>query len=65
LVLRLKLFLEVLEGVGMALTSANSNGIAIPSLNNIGPNLTEVVKDFKSAIEGDNPKILSNNVKLK
>ena len=65
LVLRLKLFLEVLEGVGMALTNANSNGIAISSLNNIGPNLTEVVKDFKLAIEGDNPKILSKNVRLK
>lgn len=65
LILRLKLLLEVLEGVGMALTSANVDGVAVGSLNNVGPSLVEVIKDFKSAIEGDNPKILSKNVKLK
>jgi hypothetical protein len=65
LILNLKLLLEVLEGVGMALTTANVDGVAAVSLNNVGPNLTEVVKDFKLAIEGDNPKILSKNVRLK
>ena len=65
LVLYLKLLLEVLEGVGVALTNSNVDGVAIGALNSIGPNLVEVVKDFKTAIKGDNPKILSKKVRLK
>ena len=65
LILRLRLLLEVLEGTGQALKNANADGIAIESLNSIGPSLVEAVKDFKTATEGDNPLILSNTVKLK
>ena len=65
LVNNLKLLLEVLEGVGLALTDANADKVPVGSLNNIGPNLVAVVKDFKKVIKGDNPKILSKNIKLK
>ena len=65
LVLNLKLLLEVLEGVGLGLTNATADGISIPSLNNIGPTLTETIKDLKVVISGDNPKILSKKVRLR
>lgn len=65
LVNNLKLLLEVLEGVGLALTDANADKVPVGSLNSIGPSLVAVVKDFKMVIKGDDPKILSKNIKLK
>lgn len=61
LVRELKEFLVVMDSLSIALTSAvNDNS----SLNRVGPRLGEAIKDFQKAIEGDNPQILSDRIKL-
>ncbi len=66
LVRELREYLVVMDSLSIALNSAlDSTGAEIDSLHRVGPRLGAAVSDFRRAIEGDNPTILSNVVKLK
>ena len=65
LVFELNKLLPVLEGLAKACTSATAGPFPVGTLISIGPALEASIKDFKRALAGKNPKILSTKVKLK
>lgn len=65
LVFELNKLIPALEGLAKACTNASAGPYPILGLIGIGPALDQSIKDFKKAMAGKNPKILSNRVKLK
>lgn len=66
LVFELNRLIPVLEGLAKACTTATAGpGLPVTTLNLIGPALEGSIKDFKKALAGKNPKVLSTKVKLK
>ena len=65
LVLELQKLVIALEGLSKACTTAAAGPFPVPSLIAIGPVLEAAVKDFKTALSGPDPKILSKDVKTK
>lgn len=64
LVMELLTLVEALRGLAQACEVAAAGDNAINSLNLIGPNLRESLNDFERVLEGNNPKILSNRVRV-
>jgi len=64
LVFQLQRLLPVLEGLAKACSSASAGPFPVPTLISIGPALETALGEFKKALNGKNPKILSNKVKL-
>lgn len=64
LVLELKKLLPALSGLAKACSVASAGPFPVPSLISIGPALDTAVNDLTTALNGPNPKILSNKVKL-
>lgn len=65
LILELKKLIPALEGLAKACTVASAGPFPVASLVSIGPSVDGALKEFKKAIVGNNPKILSKKVKLK
>ena len=65
LVFELNKLIPVLEGLAKACTSATAGPFPVATLIGIGPALEASIKDFKKALAGKNPKVLSTKVKLK
>lgn len=65
LVLQLQRLLPALEGLANACTTAAAGPFPVPSLISAGPPLLTAVQNFKAAVNGSNPQILSKKVKLK
>lgn len=65
LVFELNKLIPALEGLSKACTNASAGPYPILGLIGIGPALEQSIKDFKKAMAGKNPTILSNRVKLK
>ena len=65
LVFELNKLIPVLEGLAKACTTATAGPFPVATLISIGPALEASLKDFKKALAGKNPKVLSTKVKLK
>mgnify|MGYP003664368821 FL=1 len=65
LVKELKKLVVALEGLANSCTTSVAGPFPIPSLNVVGPSLSAAIKDFKISISGENPTILSKDVKTK
>ena len=65
LVFELNKLIPALEGLSKACTNASAGPYPILGLIGIGPALEQSIKDFKKAMAGKNPTILSNRVKPK
>lgn len=65
LVLELQKLLPALEGLAKACAVASAGPFPVPSLVSIGPSVSSALLEFKKALAGHNPKILSKKVKLK
>lgn len=65
LVLELQKLIPALEGLAKACTVASAGPFPVPSLVSIGPAVESSIKEFKKALAGKDPKILSKKVKLK
>ena len=65
LVLELQKLVIALEGLSKACSTAAAGPFPVPSLIAIGPVLEAAVKDFKGSLAGQDPKILSKDVKTK
>ena len=63
LVLELQKLVIALEGLSKACSTAAAVPFPVPSLIAIGPVLEAAVKDFKGSLAGQDPKILSKDVK--
>lgn len=64
LVFHLQNLIPVLEGLAKACSTASAGPYPVPSLISAGPALETALGQFKKALNGKNPKILSNKVKL-
>lgn len=64
LVFHLQNLIPVLEGLAKACSTASAGPFPVPSLISAGPALETALGQFKKALNGKNPKILSNKVKL-
>ncbi len=64
LVFQLQKLLPVLEGLAKACSAASAGPFPVPTLISIGPALETALGEFKTALSGKNPKILSNKIKL-
>ncbi len=64
LLLELQKLLPALEGIAQACTNASAGPFPVASLIYAGPVLSSAIKEFKKALQGNDPKILSNKVKL-
>jgi len=65
LVLELQKLVVALEGLAKACTTATAGPFPVASLVSIGPVVEASIKDFKNALAGKDPKILSKDVKTK
>ena len=65
LVFQLQRLIPVLEGLATACSSAAAGPFPVASLISIGPALSTALGEFKAALNGKNPKILFDRVKLK
>ena len=65
LLLELQKLVPALQAVAQACTNAAAGPFPVASLITAGPVLDSAVKEFKKALQGRNPKILSKKVKLK
>ena len=64
LVLELLTLIEAFKGLAEACKVAAAGGVPISSLNLMGVPLETALNEFNKVLEGENPKILSNKVKL-
>ena len=65
LVLELQKLIPALEGLAKACSVASAGPFPVPSLVSIGPSVSSALQEFKKALAGKDPKVLSKKVKLK